>query len=253
MGRHRTTSLTILALLLALLVPGEVLAQWAPTQPGGGAGGANEWNTGTCTRIGDSSFSVDDNAANLAQFAAGRPIRYGDVAGTWNYGMVTAVADAGATLTITIGGAPMDVAHDALCQWGLWGLIREISLSDPGQFADAADTTLLRNDLLMFYRWRHGRAYLVRFSVLPTADDTGAAQPRINVDLAGANPVSTSNGNAGLAVNDAAWQSTVVDISTANYDVDFGDTIEVRADANGTNDDAVNLSVQMIFVLEGKS
>ena len=245
--RMRQLLLLVIVLLFALH-PAQASE---PVGGGSSGGGANEWNSGVCTPISTSSFSVVDNTSNAVNFAIGRPIRYGDVAGTWNYGLVTNNVAAAGIETITIGGAPMDAAHDGLCQWGLWGLTREVTFSDPGQYSDGADAALLLHDLLLQYRWRHGKAYLVRFSVIATAKDTGANNPRINmVTTAGA--VSTSNANAGIEIIAASWTSTIIDINTTNYVINFGDTLECSVDANGTNKDGVNMSVQVIFVLTGK-
>ena len=62
-------------------------------------------------------------------------------------------------------------------------------------------------------------------------------------------PVSTSNTNAGRDVAES-WVDTVVDISASNYDINFGEAIEISTDANGANNDARSLSLQATFVFE---
>ena len=60
--------------------------------------------------------------------------------------------------------------------------------------------------------------------------------------------VSTSNSNAGVAVAET-WSSTVVDINTTNYVVARDAAIEIVTDANGSNDDASDLTVSGVFVI----
>ncbi|HEY0089410.1 MAG TPA: hypothetical protein VGB37_11240, partial [Candidatus Lokiarchaeia archaeon] len=123
----------------------------------------------------------------------------------------------------------------------------QLSISINGAFADAADTTLLASDLNMYLKWTKLPAYLVMISHKVKTADTGANQPQVNCDLNGANSVSTSNTNAGRAVS-TSWVDTVVDINTSNYDINYGEIIEIRTDANGSNDNARDLSVILTFV-----
>ena len=62
--------------------------------------------------------------------------------------------------------------------------------------------------------------------------------------------VGTDNTNAGLAVAET-WVSTVVGINTGNYDTLPGENLEIVADAAGSNDDAVDLTISLLFVLQG--
>ncbi|KAF0234076.1 MAG: hypothetical protein FD177_988 [Desulfovibrionaceae bacterium] len=220
--------------------------------PIAGAGGAldeswvppADWKATTAfSRTGAGSGTVTNNTANQALFRPGRPLRA--LSGsTYTYHIVTAYS-AGA---VTVAGPALPATVDALAYGDMSRVIQE-TFSFNGYFADAADSALIEHDLLARYLWSHGRAYCVHFSVRPLVDDSGAAQPRVNVSCAGS-AVSTSNSNAGLAVNDSAWVETAVDISAANYDITWGETLEVAVDANGTSDNARDLTVIAVFVLE---
>ena len=130
-------------------------------------------------------------------------------------------------------------------------LSQEVAFFVPGTFADAANTTLLADDAKTFFRWNLGPAYLVRLHVRAGTNDTGSNQPRVNVDVA-SSPVSTSNSNAGLALT-SGWADSAVDISSSNYDIVYGDSVEVRVDGNGSNGDAQNLTVSCAFILDRTS
>jgi hypothetical protein len=117
-----------------------------------------------------------------------------------------------------------------------------------GRFADSSDTTLLQNDQKTFFIWNLAKAYLAKIYIRAATNDTGANQPRVNINIAGS-AVSTSNTNAGIALI-AGWANTVVDINTTNYIIDYGDVIEVSVDNNGSNKDAENLTVECTFVFD---
>jgi hypothetical protein len=256
MRRHKTTTgllplLLLSALLLSGLLPGVGglpglgSVAWAEIrQP---VAQLNLWNRGECTRINDSSFSVPDTARNVAIYRAGVPMRYGDTWGTWRYGLITAVVDAGATLTVTIGsGAAMDAAHDAWCEYGSETLLHAEILAIPGTFADSADAALLLHDLLLIAPPHKGLVrYLLQVCVKPIADDTGAAQPAVTPYIAG---VAASSA---LTVSDAAWVCTsTATIDPAQYDQQNGEAWEIGSDAAGTNDDARDLTVLLVWLQE---
>lgn len=208
---------------------------------------ASIWTTfaGAFSRASDSTYTVTDNADNQAIHAKGRPIRYKDAGGGYNYGIITNYSSG----TVTLAGAPMDTSHDAVLEYGDFTRVVPLEVMIPSSFAAAgASSTLINTVLKSDLAWRMGKAYLVRFSHIVDTDDSGADQTRVNVNIAGS-AVSTSNTNAGPAIAET-WQSTTTDISASNYDIAFGEAIEITCDANGTNDDAKDLTVSMVFVLE---
>lgn len=200
----------------------------------------------TITRVDDDTFTITDNTTSSIYLKAGLPIKF-VISSTTYYAVVNTVTDGGETLTIDICGAAMTDSPTSLYS-GTTEKIVVDTFSINGFFADAADTALLANDMFFYYKWGHPKAYLCKTSIRAQVTDSGAANSRINVTL-GTADVLTANSNAGLAVS-GSWVNSTTDISTTNYGVNFGDTVEVKVDANGTNKDAKNLTVQCIFVKE---
>jgi len=197
------------------------------------------------TRASDATFTVTDNAENQGIYIAGRPIRYADVAGTWSYGMVTGYS----TGTVTLRGAPMTTSFDLLLEFGEMSRVASFPVYITSTFADAADADLIVTDMAINLHWPMGRAYCVGFDVICETADSGANDPRVNVDIAGANAVSSSNSSEGPEVTETIARTTT-DITVANYDIDLYDVIEITTDANGSNNDAADLTLTLYFVVE---
>jgi hypothetical protein len=219
---------------------------WYDQPASSSGGGASSWTAMTpFTRTADSTFTVTDNGTNQGIFVPGRPLRYRATASTWRYGIVTTYS-AG---TVTIAGAPMTTNDDDELAYAALSnvVMREFRLD--GYFAPVASTQLLADIMGQWARWEHGTAYLVRVVHRVESIDTGASQPRLNTVVNG-NKVGTANSNNGWDVSGSAWVSSAVDISTTNYVVANAQALELSTDANGTNDDAMTASVQLVFVLE---
>ena len=215
-------------------------------------GGASKWTalaagtdyTATPASTSTLTMTTDQTAA----LKPGMALRYiiGGVT-YYSYGVVAAIT---ANL-LTLGGAPLTGNVTALEYSIFPGMVETLTLSVPGAWADSADTALVFNDLLMALIWNGPPAFLVRIRAWTRITDTGTNKPRINVRLGATttNYVSTSNGNAGLElIASATWATTGVDISTGRYAVVPGTAIELRTDANGSNDDARDLVVLLTFV-----
>lgn len=149
---------------------------------------------------------------------------------------------------LTIAGAPLTTGAGDLTELYSTSMpsISETIVID-GAFADATDTALLLHDLNMSYIWPAGRAYLVQLSIRTTQDDSAAStQASINVSIAGSDVFSTA-----LTVPDGTYAKSVVAIITANYDVNYGEAIELKVTAasGGTPaHDAKNLTAILTFV-----
>ena len=122
----------------------------------------------------------------------------------------------------------------------------QIDFFIPGEFADAACTTLLATDALTYFIWGGPTSYVVQISHRVGTKDSGENQPRVTISVDGS-VVGTDNTNAGLPVN-TSWAHTVVGINTSNYDINMNEAIEIITDANGTNDNAKDLTVRVILV-----
>ena len=203
------------------------------------------WNRGECTRISEFSFSVPDTARNVAIYRAGVPMRYGDTVGTWRYGLITAVADAGATLTVTIIGANMTSSYDDYCEYGSETLLRFDTIVVPGLFADASDSTLLLHDLKMIVPPHKGTPrYLIGMCARSVSDDTGANQPFVRATVNGSTAITN------IYVVDNAWVCGKPDGYASYYDLQYGETWEIYVSDTGTNDDSSDLTIQLVWLQE---
>jgi len=203
------------------------------------------WQDGTIiARVSDASFTVSDNTTNQEIFREGRPIRYADTPGSWRYGIVTGYSSG----TVTLAGAAMTTSFDAFIQYAPANNAVVETFIVGGAFANATETSLLYADADTLHYWNYGHAHAVKFTVICKSADSGANDPRVNVTIGG-NGVSTSNSNAGVECIETI-SATTTDINTTNYNILYGDRVEISTDDNGTNDDAEDLTVQVVFVLE---
>ena len=164
------------------------------------------------------------------------------IGGLVYYGIVTAIT----SNLLTVAGAPFGGNVTALF-WSEPITIIQVDFLIPGTFADAANTGLLASDTRSKFSWGLGTAYCVQIKHTVRVADTGANQPNVTISINGA-VVGTDNSNAGLPVA-TTWTSTVVGINTSNYDINKGEAIEIVTDANGSNDNAQDLTVSVLFVM----
>jgi hypothetical protein len=200
------------------------------------------------TRSDDDTISVTDNAANVAIFKVGRPLKF-VISSTTYYAMVIGVVDAGSTLTVNLVGAAYTATSSAFYYSDL-NRVRQVNFAVEGYYADATNTTLLQTDNRMYYIWELGAAAVVSVKVRCTTEDSGASEPYVTVTNA-TNSILTKNTNKGLQPTSASWAYSISDdISTTNYSVANGSAIEIAVDANGTNDDGRDLSVCMVAIIK---
>lgn len=213
-----------------------------------GSGGYNAWTDlgMTVTRVDNDTFTVNDDATSQVYLKKGYPIKF-VISGTTYYAVLNTLTDNGATVTYDICGAAMGSAPTTMYA-GTVEKVKQLNFAINGYFADAAETTLLANDMFVYYKWDLPKAYLCKTSIRARTIDSGANNSRVNATL-GTAGVLTTNSNAGLTVT-STWSNNTTDISTTNYDVDFGDTVEIKVDNNSSNKDARDLSVQLNFVIE---
>ena len=206
-----------------------------------------EWTTISGTKYTATPASTSTvTFSDTSDLAIGKPVRY-TYGGTTYYGIITAVA---ANALMTVAGASLNVGEDLTAlEIGTSGQVVVMDLKVAGVYADNVEDVLAGTEN-RYVRWRKSPAYLVAISATHKTADTGAAQPKLNVKVAG-NLVSTEDSNAGLQLSTAgAWvNGSAVAISTTNYDVAFNDALELRVTAAGTNGNAANLSACLVFVL----
>ena len=150
--------------------------------------------------------------------------------------------------TAGIAGPPISTDHDGYFQYSTNAKISLMTLFLQNNYAASASTTLLSDIIGMNTLWLSPVAHLVKFDVYNKTNDSGASKPHVNVIL-NSNAVSTSNSNEGIEVS-TVHTSTTTDINVSNYTVQFNEEIEVSTDAAGTNDDAADLTISLVFVIE---
>ena len=197
----------------------------------------------TTTPASTSTLTMSDTSdINL-----GDPVKFAYGGNTY-YAVVTAVSN---NALITIAGAPFVVA-EVLTALSV-GTLQQVETKTIVIDSLYADTEYdLLSTIGRYERWDGAPAYLVSFAATGGEIDTGAAQPKINVKVGGS-LVSTNDTNKGLQVSAVVgtWTAnSAVGISTDNYAIEKGDAIEVSCTAQGTNGDAADLTINLIFVYE---
>jgi hypothetical protein len=206
------------------------------------SGGASTWTAVSGTTVYASSSTITMGTDNTSTVKAGYGVQYTQSAVVY-YGIITAITSG----LITIAGASIANAAITGVKWCPNWNTEVITITDPGQWEDAADTTLLENDLLMKggLIWKKGPAYMVLYTAIATIADTSTA-PNVTPTVGG-NAVSTANTNKGVAVS-ATVATSVVDINTTNYALVYGSAIELKASTNAGGLDSSNLTVEMVIV-----
>ena len=179
-----------------------------------------------------------DTTANATINAIGNFIRFRATGGDWRYGQIVSTS----ATTITWSGANMTTDDDDEIQYAPSNSGHVETFGIAGAFADAANTTLLATDNLMSYVWAKGNHFLVNLSHKVSTADTGAVQPAVNVSVNG-----TDYMVAYSTVSATRVYCGTVNVSTAAYQIKYGDTFEIEANAAGTNDDAKDLSLTAVF------
>jgi hypothetical protein len=248
--RHLSPLLLLSTLLLSWLLPG------VSGLPGLGSVAWSEirqpvtqlslWNRGECTRINDYTFSVPDTAANVAIYRPGVPMRYGDTWGTWRYSLISSVVDAGATLTVTLGGVRMETTHDAICEYGSETMLRYDTITIPGAFASSVTSTLLLRELKTTIPPHKGLPrYLMSLCSRAITRDTGVFAASFGVYIQG----SAAAGNTNADSN--SWSCTSGgSFTVSNYDLSYGETWEILLNSTGTNKDSSDATIQLVWLQE---
>ncbi len=227
-----------------------MLASGLPAWQAAPQSGASKWTALTAATdyatTPASTSTITMATDQTATIKPGMAVRY-TIGGTAYYGVVTAITSG----LLTVAGAPLSGTITALAYSIFPGMVEVAQVFVPGYWADAADTSLIANDLVSPLVWGGPPAALVRIQAMTRTTDTGASYPRINARIGATTTdrVCTSNAAAGLALAaSATWYSTVVDIDPAKYAVSLGGVVELTTDANGGNDNAADVTVVLTFV-----
>jgi hypothetical protein len=199
----------------------------------------------TATPTSTYSFTTTDS-----RLVAGTPIRY-FFNGSLYYGLVQMRAGT----TAYILGAPLNTSYPIqyLEAGSPDSLVSERFVLS-GSYASGKTA----GDVLESRLWRRSSAVCVGLSATHTTNDTGAAQPAVNVKLAGqATGVSTLNSANGPTLSSATWtpdmataSTSLVAVSPTYYSVSFGQAENLVLTTTGTNKNAVGLTVEALYVLK---
>jgi len=173
-----------------------------------------------------------------ATIIIGTPLRY-TIGGAEYFGICSAIA---ANL-LTVNGAPLSGDVTALYV-GTPDKVTQMVINVPSTYEDDSCTTLVATDLKMNIVWQKVKSYLVKYTAWSLVHDTGT-DGQVSVRINGTE-VNTTAGGLTIAA-DATLYSTVVDIATAAYDINNGETIEITY-VKGGKGDATDLTMTLIFV-----
>lgn len=192
---------------------------------------------------------------DTSDMKVGLPIKYAQGSATIRYAIVASVTD---NANIKFFGEPFGLVNAVDQLWiGLPGLIREECFVFSGDFDAGAADLLDTHDTPAgtagrAYKWIGPKAHFVGFDHKCKTADTGANGPKVNVKIDG-NAVGTKNTNKGFEVT-ASWvapaDGDAVEINATNGVTEWGDAIEVALTEAGSNGDAEDLSVILIWVYE---
>lgn len=204
-------------------------------------GVADHWvsipNGYTATPASTSTLTMTSDLTGTLK--AGMGLKY-TISATVYYGMITAIT----SNLMTIAGAPLsgDVSNLYFTKTGMI----QMPILIPGYYEDASTTTVIATKLGQTIRWQQQTSYLVNFQAKTRVADS-SSDGKINVRINGSD-ISTSNTNVGLTLANTSWTPTIVDINTSNYDINYGEEIEVNA-TKGTGGTALDLSLMLTFVI----
>ena len=150
-----------------------------------------------------------------------------DVAWTGHYHRFIATETTTRIVMLAAGGAALTAFFDYIC-------------------LSAVETDLLRDFCNYYFKWTKPKSYCVNFGFISKTVDTGDFLGRGNVTLDG-DSVHTSAEGLEIATDELLVETTV-DINTTNYDINYGEYLEISATPGGMGD-ATDLSVFLTFVL----
>jgi len=114
-------------------------------------------------------------------------------------------------------------------------------MSFPGAYMDAlvAGDDLIEKIQGGIFEWKHTNATLITAEAIHVANDTGASSGTINVEIGGVEALSSD-----ISCSETEQTGT---INTAADDVTTGDRVEVTVVTAGTNGDAEDLTVRLVW------
>jgi hypothetical protein len=183
------------------------------------------------------STSTITMLADLTNYVKpGDPLRY-TIGGVDYYGVVSAIT----SNLLTVSGPPLTGSVDLF--FLPKSKLSMVVISVPGLYEATASSAIIQAYNHTKFVWNKSAAYLVKFFVRAETADTGD-DGIINAMVGGSEVDATG---LTIAADDTLY-STGIGISAANYSVNYGDVIELKA-TPGSSADSEHLTATLIFVI----
>ena len=245
---HNPASLVLVDGLNILAKSGEIyLFMYDGTvwrQFGSSSAGFSKWKetVGTFTAVpfSTSALTLDPTADLPSKITSGMALKY-KIAGTYYYGICHAIAPN----LLTVNGAPLTGNVTELFYDETLSKVIEMVIPANGYYEYQDDSALISDFCGYYILWTKQTSYCVKYSVISKTCDTGALKGKCTVLVNGLD-INSVAGGLSIATN-ATLYSTIVNINVSNYDINYGEYIELKV-AKGTNGDAADLTAILTFV-----
>lgn len=216
----------------------------ASSGSGGSGSSYSPWTYYGFTRLSDTLVSIDHNTA----FKAGLPIRFRDVDSVYRYALITQVKTGVSYDTLIISGPSFYSVADSL--WlGTAEKVIKVDFGLAEYWNNYPGTSYIPDSVIYLHTgaefvWGNSTAYMVQWGDKSrTADGTSCKiVPFKNSETLLGNYSKT---------NTASWSySSSHYINTTNYQINYGDYIDIRVTNGDSTPDARNLTLSFWFVLE---
>lgn len=201
----------------------------------------NRWTTvpsANFTAAPASTSTLTMGVDMTASIKAGMTLEY-TISSVVYYGQVSAIA----SNLLTVRGAPLSGSVTLLRYGG--GVQRQLCYDATVNVDGTANTTTLKTGTVYTLTWRGPVSYLVFYDAYQTTHDSHATHGKVTVKVAGSD-VNSSAGGLEIAAN-ATTYKTVVDIATANYDINENEDLTIVVTQGGTPNGA-GLRVNIVIV-----
>ncbi|MEN6537599.1 MAG: hypothetical protein ABFD89_28365 [Bryobacteraceae bacterium] len=180
--------------------------------------------------------------SDTALMAPGVPLRWYD--NGYRYGVVLAVT---AGTSFSLAGAPFNLGAMDL-RAGTPEMVRQIDFFVAGAYGDGAND-LLENDMSTYFRWPLTPARCVAIYARHKTN-AGTTQPKVNLKVNGS-AVSNNDSSNGVQCSSGAWVANpATAINVSNYDVQYGEAVEVTCTVAGVGTQAQGLTMSTVWVME---
>jgi len=224
------------------------------TSVSSGSGGTSTYSPWTIvtgiTKISDSLLQIPVGT----WYKKGLPIKYRSGSGTEYYGIIHNILNYNSSNpdTLIISGAPVPASCDTLKYGDANRVIKyDFGLAEYWSNYPVSGTTA---DSLIYlhtgaeFRWGLSNAYLVQWAAVTRLIDVTAGT---YLNVFKNNETLIGNYGLNMTYGNSVWMySSPSYINTTNYNISYGDFIDLRMIRTDTTPDARNLTISFWFVLE---